>query len=178
MRNRDCAVLVDFLILPRLFRLTISYLQFGRLIFHGKSESLKILEIIQLKNKLSDKLSNILRKIRVGLKQIIVNNSWGTYRVLNIELFFLKKIHLLRSPGFLPFLLLNKFPALKEIIWKCSVWGVFCLSEELKAIRSNFPNNKNNWASIMQLTNSNRYLILFIDLARRYLIDCFEHIKD
>lgn len=176
--DRDCAVLVDFSMLPRLSKLTISHLQLGGLIFHGKSESLKTLEVIQSEGELSDKLSDILREIGVGLEQIIVNDSWGTCRALNVELFSLKKIHLLRSPGFLPFLLLNKFPALEEITWECSVWGASCLSEELKAIRSNFPNDKNDWASIMQLTNSNGYLTLFIDLARRHLIDCFERIRD
>ncbi|GMG08915.1 unnamed protein product [Aspergillus oryzae] len=103
--DRDCAVLVDFSMLPRLSKLTISHLQLGGLIFHGKSESLKTLEVIQSEGELSDKLSDILREIGVGLEQIIVNDSWGTCRALNVELFSLKKIHLLRSPGFLPFLL-------------------------------------------------------------------------
>jgi hypothetical protein len=176
-RKWDCTVLVDFSILPRLSRLTISHLQLGNLIFHGKSESLKTLEVIQSEGDVSDELSDILREIGVGLEQIIVSNAWGTCRALNVELFSLKKIHLVRSTGFLPFLLLNKLPALEEITWKHPFSDEPCLFEELKAIRSNFPNDKNDWAGIMQLTNSNGYLALFLDLARRHLIDSFERIR-
>lgn len=41
------------------------------------------------------------------------------------------------------------------------------LHKELMAIRSNFPKDKSDWASIVQLTNSNVYPTLFLDLARR-----------
>ncbi|KAF5861162.1 hypothetical protein ETB97_000536 [Aspergillus alliaceus] len=176
-RDWDCAVLVDFSTLPKLSSLTISHLSLGNLIFHGKSESLKTLEIIQPEGELSDKLSDILREIGVGLEQIIVTDSWASCSALNVELSSIKKIHLYKSTGFFPFLLINKFPALEEITWEHPFWGYTRLFEELMAIRSNFPNDKSDWASIMQLTNSNGSLTLFLDLARRQLIDPFERIR-
>ncbi|KAE8348296.1 hypothetical protein BDV28DRAFT_143861 [Aspergillus coremiiformis] len=172
----DCAVLVDFPMLPKLSSLTISHLQLGNLIFHGKPESLRTLEVIQSEDELSDKLSDILREIGAGLEQIIVTDSWATCRALNVELSSIKKIHLYKSTGFFPFLLMNKLPALDEITWEHPFWDEPRLFEELKAIRSIFPNYESDWASIMQLTNSNGSLTLFLDLARRHLIDPFERI--
>ncbi|KAB8236406.1 uncharacterized protein BDW43DRAFT_308089 [Aspergillus alliaceus] len=175
-RDWDCAVLVDFSTLPKLSSLTISHLSLGNLIFHGKSESVKTLEIIQSESELSDKLSDILREIEAGLEQIIVTDSWARCRALNVELSSIKKVHLYKSTGFFPFLLMNKLPALEEITWEHPFWSEPRLFKELKAIRSNFPNNKSDWASIIQLTNSNGSLTLFLDLARRHLIDPFKRI--
>ena len=73
----------------------------------------------------------------------------------------LKRIHLLKSAGFLPFLLLNKPPTLEEITWERLIYRHDHLHKELLAIRSKFPNDMNDWVSIVQLTNSNRYLTLF-----------------
>lgn len=104
--------------------------------------------------------------------------SGGICWDLGADLSSLKRIHLLKSAGFLPFLLLNKFPALEEITWERPIDGNDHLHKELMAIRSNFPNDKSDWASIVQLTNSNGYLTLFLDLARRCLLDHFEREYD
>ncbi|KAE8361711.1 hypothetical protein BDV27DRAFT_160457 [Aspergillus caelatus] len=170
----DCAVLVDFSTLPRLSRLAISNLDLGDLVFQGKAESLKTLEIFLGQGELSDQLSDILREIGGGLEKIILNDVLGTCSELDVELISIKKIHLIESTGFLPFLIFNKLPALEEITWEQPFRKERRLFQELEAIRSNFPNDKSDWASIMQLTNSNGYLTPFLDLARRRLVDCFE----
>ncbi|KAB8069935.1 hypothetical protein BDV29DRAFT_160964 [Aspergillus leporis] len=173
----DCAVLVDFSRLPRLSKLAISSFHLGNLIFHGKPVSLKTLEVMLSEGELGDKLSDILRDIGAGLEVISVN-SGGICWDLDVELSSIKWIHLLKSAGFLPFLLLSKLPALEEITWERLFHGHYHLHKELMAIRSNFPNDKSDWASIVQLTNSNRYLTLFLDLARRHLIDHFKREYD
>lgn len=103
----DCVVEVDFSRLLRLSKMAISSFRLGNLIFHGKPVSLKTLEVILSKGELSGKFGDILREIGAGLEVISVY-SGGICWDLGADLSFLKRIHLLKSAGFLPFLLLNR----------------------------------------------------------------------